>query len=468
MKSAVEPLSPTRVRLTVEVPFEELAPNLSAAYRQLGRQVRVRGFRPGKVPPAILDRQVGRGVVLEQAVQEAVPKFYGEALRANEVQVLGHPEVEVTSFEDGSQLVFTAEVDVRPEFALPEYDGLSVTVDDVGDTDLAVDEQVAALRDRFAVLRTADRPVQSGDFVLLDIAATVDGAPVPGSSATGLSYQVGDETLMPGLDEALIGRSEGETTSFTSELMRGEYAGRSAEVSVTVRSVKIKELPQLDDEFAQTASEFDTMAELRADVHGRLAKVGRLEQALQARDRVLDALLDRVEVPLPDSVVEEEVTYRRESLDRQLAEAALTRADYLAQEGRTEEEIDAEITGAARKAITAQFLLEAIAGKEQVEVTNAELTDQVVRRARQVGLAPDVYAKSVVDAGQLPQLAAEIVRGKALALTLERAQVTDASGRPVDIQAIGAEFTTGPAEGTGAGTPVDDPADLGELADPAS
>jgi trigger factor len=440
VKSAVETLTPTRVRLTVEVPFDELAPSLTSAYRKIAGQVRVQGFRPGKVPPRILDQRVGRGVVLEEAVSDAVPRFYGEAIRENDVAVLGQPEVEVTEFADGGQLVFTAEVDVRPEFALPDYDGLPVTVDDAEVSEADVDEQVAGLADRFAMLTAAERPAQPGDFVSIDIAATVDGQEVPGASTTGLSYEVGAGSLLPGLDEALPGMAEGEDRTFSTDLVAGEYAGRTADIRVTVRSVKVKALPALDDDFAQTASEFDTLDELRSDIRTRLSRVRRLQQGAQARDRVLEALLERVDVPLPEKVVDAEVEWRRTSMREQLEEAGLTSAEYLESAGRTADEVEAELQDGSRQAVAAQFLLDAVAAKEALQVTEAELTDAVVRRAQRAGTAPGEYAKELMQGGRLAALTSDLVRAKALGVVLERAVVTDATGRPVDLEALRTDF----------------------------
>ncbi|MEP6461829.1 MAG: trigger factor [Frankiaceae bacterium] len=440
MKSAVESLNPTRVRLTVEVPFDELKPDLDTAYREIGRQVRISGFRPGKVPARILDQRVGRGAVLEQAMQGAVPRLYGDALRANEVQVVGQPDVEVTKFADGEELIFTADVDVRPEIELPDYRGLAVTVDDAEVAEEDIDEQLGALRERFATLTSVQRPVAAGDYVLLDLVATIDGEEVSGSQATGLSYEVGSNDLMPGLDEAITGAAEGETRTFDSDLTRGDYAERIAQVGATVRSVKEKDLPTFDDDFAQTASEFDTIEEMRADARARMGSMKRIEQGVQARDRVLEALLERVEVPLPESLIKAEIEWRQENINSQLAQAGLTMAEYLAAEDRTEEDMAAEIAESAREAVKSQFVLEAVAGKEEVGVSEAELTDHIVRRGRQLNLAPDVFARQVVDSGGLGTLASEVVRGKALALILEQAVITDVSGRPVDLNAVSTEY----------------------------
>jgi len=445
MKSAVETLSPTRVKLTVEVPFDELKPSLDSAYKKIGQQVRVKGFRPGKVPPQMIDQYVGRGAVLDEAVQDAIPRLYGEAVRENEVDILGHPEIEVTQFNDGDQLVFTAEVDVRPEITLPDYDGLPVIVDDAEINDERVEEQLQHLRERFATLKGVERAAQNGDYVSLDLAATADGEPVEDASATNLSYEVGSDSLVSGLDDAIVGLSAGESKEFDTQLRSGRRGGESATTTVTVKSVKEKEVPALDDDFAQTASEFDTIDELRADIRERLSGVGRLQQGVQARDRVVEALLERVEIPMPEHVLADEISYRKQSMGQQLEQIGTTREAYAEIEGKSVEELDKELEDGAKEAIRAQFILDAIARKEELQVGEAELTDTIVRRARQTGVRADEYAQQVVQSGQLGALMSEVLRGKALAFVLEHATITDASGRPVDLDSLTKEFE--PAEG---------------------
>jgi trigger factor len=436
VKSAVETLNPTRVRLTVEVPFDELKPSLDAAYKKIAQQVTVPGFRRGHVPAPIIDQRFGRGVVLEEAVNEALPRFYGQAIQDNNVQVLGQPEVEITEFTDGSEFKFTAEVDVRPQIELPEYTGIEVTVDDVEVTDADLDDQVQGLRERFAVLAGVDRQVEAGDFVSLDLAASIDGEVLEDGTATGLSYEVGSGNLLDGLDEAITGLAAGASTSFQAELRGGEHADEQAEIAVTVKSVKVRELPELDDEFAQTASEFDTIAELRDDIRGRFERVRKLEQGVQARDKVLEALLDRVEVPLPEGLVRDELEHRQQSFQQQLEAAGLSKELYLESEGKSADEFDSELQDSARHSIKAQFVLDAVAAKEQLSVSEAELSDHIVRRAAGSGVSPDQFAQQVVKAGQVPTLVSEVVRGKALALVLESAKVSDGSGRPVDLEAL--------------------------------
>jgi trigger factor len=440
MKSAVETLSPTRVKLTVEVPFEDLKPSLETAYQKIGRQIKVKGFRPGKVPPRILDQYVGRAAVLEEAVNDALPKLYGAAVRENSVDILGHPEIEVTQFADGDQLVFTAEVDVRPEFELPDYANLPVTVDDAEASDQFVDEQISMLRERFATLKTAERPAQSGDYVSLDLAATIDGEPVDDAAATNLSYEVGSDSLVQGLDDAIVGLSAGESKDFDTQLRAGDRGGQTAKATVSVRSVKQKDLPELDDDFAQTASEFDTIDELREDLRSRIERIGRMQQGVQARDRVLDALLQRANLPVPEHVLADEVNYRKQTMEQQLAAAGMTKEQYAESEGQSVEELDADIETNARQAIKAQFLLDAIARKEELAVSEGELTDQIVRRARQAGMRAEQYAQEVVSSNQLGALMSELLRGKALAMLLENATITDASGRPVNLDDLTEQF----------------------------
>ena len=436
MKSDLETLNPTRVKLTVEVPFEELKPSLDAAYRKIGSQVTIPGFRKGKVPPRVIDQRFGRATVLDEAVNDALPKFYGEALEANDVSPLGQPEVDVTSFEDGQQLTFTAEVDVRPEFDLPDYDGIEVTVDDAEVSDAEVDEQLDGLRERFATLTGVDRAAADSDFVSIDLSAAVAGEAVDDLTAKGLSYQVGQGSLLDGLDEAITGLAAGEKADFPTTLVGGDHAGEEATVTVEVKSVKERELPDLDDDFAQTASEFDTLDELRADVRTRVEGMKGVQQGVQARDRVLEALLAKVEIPLPEGVIKAEIDSRNHSLAHQLEAANMTKADFLAAEGQSEEEFDADIEQSTRGAMTAQFVLDKVVEKEQLSVNEAELTQHILRTASRYGMGPDQFAQQVVQAGQVPVLVSEVVRGKALALVLERAKVVDESGRPVDLEAL--------------------------------
>jgi trigger factor len=447
VKSAVETLSPTRAKITVEVPFEELKPSLDAAYQAIAKQVNIPGFRKGKVPPAIIDRQVGRGPVLDEAINNALPKLYVAALQENDLEPLAQPEIDVTRLEDNESLEFTAEVDVKPEIDLPGYEGVEAQVDDVEVTDDDVEEQVQALRERFGSLIEVERPAQDGDFVTIDLKATRDGEDVEGGEVSGYSYQVGSAGMLDGIDDALRGMSAGEEKTFTSQLLGGDLAGQDVDVKVSVSAVKEQELPELDDDFAQEASEFDTIAELRDDIRTRLGRGKRLEQAAAARDAVLENLLDKVEVPLPDSMVEAELNARKQEMQQQLLYTGMTLEQYLDNEKQTIDEFDAEMERRVRESIAAQFVLDAIAKKEEIGVEQTELTEHLVRRAQQSGQNPDEFVKHVVEHNHVPEMVAEVVRGKALALVVESAHVTDSSGNVVELKNLRPDGTIGePAE----------------------
>ena len=435
MKTDVEELSPTRVRLSVEVPFDELKPSLDKAYREVGRQVRIPGFRPGRVPAPVIDRRVGRDVVLTQAVNDAIPELYTKAVTDSDVVALGQPEVEITNLDDGKELTFTAEVDIRPRFDLPDLTEVSVEVDDTLVTPDEVEERLAMLQDRFASLKGVQRPVEENDHVSIDLSASVDGQPVEDAQASGLSYAVGSESLLDGLDQTLTGMSAGESATFTSELAGGEFAGREAEVTVTVHSVKAKEVPGLDDDFAQLASEFDTLGELRADTRAQLERDKTMQQVIQARNSALEAVLAQVDMPLPEGVVAEEAKHNRESILDQLSRAGASLDGYLEMTGQTEEQFETEIEERARRSVKVTFVLDELARNEDLGVDQAELSAYVMRQAEQMGVSPDQLAQQLVDNGQLNFAAAEVLRGKAMNVIAERVKVTDKSGNPVDIAA---------------------------------
>ncbi|HEY2833309.1 MAG TPA: trigger factor [Sporichthyaceae bacterium] len=437
MKSAVETLNPTRVRLTVEVPFEELKPSVDAAYKKIAGQVNVPGFRKGKVPPRIIDQRFGRGAVLDEAVNAAVPQFYGKAVEEAELMVLGQPEVDVKEFADGAQLTFTVEVDVRPEFELPDYESLEVTVDLAEVTEEEVDEQLELLRERFGTLVGVDRPAQVDDHVSIDLSGrTKEGQEIEDAQATGLTYVIGSGSLVTGLDGALDGMAVDESKTFASTLVAGPRKGEDVDIEVKLVSVKVRELPELDDEFAQTASSFDTLEEMRADMTTRMGQQKKLMQGGAARDKVLEVLLEKVEIPLPAAFLHQEVHYRQDSIAQQLQQAGATLEDYLEHEGQTAEEFHADVEKRAEEAMRAQFLLDAIAKKEEITVDQQELTRHLIQRAAGSGLTPDQYAQQVVQAGQANMLVAEVVRAKALAVVLRGAKVTDTSGAEVDLAAL--------------------------------
>ncbi len=434
MKSTVETLSPTRVRLAIEVPFDELKPSLQKAYRDIGSQVQIPGFRRGKIPAAVIDQRVGRGAVLNEAVQEVIPRQILAAVREHDVKTLGRPEVDITEFNDGEPLKFTAEVDVRPQITIPDLSSISVTVDDVQIGDNEIDEQVTGLRERFATLKGVDRAAQDGDYVQLDLIATVDGEEVPGGSATNISHEVGSKQLLPGLDEVLVGLLPGAEATFRTQLVGGDFAGRDADVAVTVRTVKEKELPEIDDEFAQLASEFDTLEELRNDLRERLGKVKKVEQIYAARDKALEELVQAAAIPAPEGVVREEVEGRKQAMADQLERIGASMEDYLSSEEKTEEQIDAELSEAATQGVKIQLLLDTIADAQEIEVTDDEFGHEIVHRAQRAQMQPQQYYDQLARSGAAAAVYGDVRRGKALAYVMEQVQMADAAGNKLTVE----------------------------------
>jgi trigger factor len=439
VKSTVETLSATRVRLAIEVPFAELEPSLKKAYREIAQQVTVPGFRKGKVPSNVIDQRVGRGAVLNEAVQEAIPEQILAAVREHEVKTLGRPDVEITDFSDGAPLRFTAEIDVRPEITLPDLSGIEVTVDEIQVGDAEVDEQVSGLRERFATLKTVERAAQVGDYVQLDLVATVDGVEVPGGTASNISHEVGSKQLLPGLDEVLGGMSAGDSTTFTTQLVGGDLAGRDAEVAVSVRGVKEKQLPELDDDFAQLASEFDTLEELRADLTQRLTRAKRVEQLYAARDKALEELVKATDVPAPEGVVAEEVEHRKQAMSDQLERIGASMSEYLDSEEKTEEQIDTELSEAAAEGVKIQLVLDTLADAESIQVSDDEFGHEIVHRAQRAGMAPQQYYDQLVRSGNAAAVFGDVRRGKALTLVMERIKITDSTGKELDLEALRGE-----------------------------
>ncbi|WP_101257409.1 trigger factor [Streptomyces barkulensis] len=435
MKSAVETLNPTRVRLTVEVPFEELKPSLDAAYKKINQQVTVPGFRKGKVPARVIDQRFGRGAVLEEAVNDALPKLYQDAVEEGELSPLGQPEVDITELKDNELLAFTAEVDVRPSIEIPDYSGIEVTVDAVEVTDEDVDKSVEQLRERFASTTAVERAAAEGDVVKIDLEARVDGEVLEDGVAEGIDYTIGSGELLDGIDEAVTGLEAGGSATFTSELKGGSAAGREAEVKVDVTSVSARELPELDDDFAQMASEFDTLGELRADSRKRLERMKKYDQATQAQEKVLDALISLVEVPVPEKLLQDEINTRKHNLvNHQLSQLGVDLATYLKMQEKSEEEFENELKEQAEKGIRTQFILDELVNKEKLNVNQEELTEHLMRRAQSSGMSPDQFAQAVVEGGQVPMLVGEVARGKALAVVVEAAKVTDTNGEAVSME----------------------------------
>ncbi len=418
MKSDVEKLSDTRVKLTVELPFDELGDQVDEAYQRIAAQVQIPGFRKGKVPRQIIDQRFGRGAVLEEVVNASVPPAYEAAIAEADVVPLGQPQVEVTEIEDGERIGFTAEVDIRPDFDLPDYKGLAVEVAPLDVSDEDVDEQVMLLAKRFGSYNEVDRAVQDGDVLLLDLSAEVAGEPVEDLAQQALSYEVGEDGVVPGLDEAVIGMTAGETATFAFTPEFGEYEGTPIDISVTVGAVRERVLPDIDDDLAMVASEFDTLAELKDDLRARLSRARLMERGQEAREKVHEQLVDSVDLPVPDGIVAAEVDQHFEN-----------HGDY-------DDNHRAEVEAETRSALKSQFILDRIADEEDVSVGEAELSQWLMMQAPRYGMSPDQFAQALVEAGQVGMAVADVRRSKALAVVLEEAVITDTDGNTIDLSEL--------------------------------
>jgi trigger factor len=432
VKSTVTQLSPTRVRINVEVPFPELEPDFQRAYKELAKQIRLPGFRPGKAPARLLEARFGREALLDQVIEDAVPSRYGQALTESDVQPIGRPNIQVTHKEYGQELQFFAEVDVRPKLEIPDLDALSVSVEPVEVSDDEVNAELESLRARFGTLTGVDRPVQTGDFVSIDLSATVDGEDVPNAAAEGLSHEVGSGRLIAGLDDALVGLAVDESKVFTATLATGEHAGQEADVTVTVKSIKERELPEPDDEFAQLASEFDTIDELRESLGEQVRKTKRAQQADQIRNAALDALLEQVDVPVPDAIVRSQIEETLQAAMGGLNQDQAKFNEVLEQQGSSRAEFDAEARAAAENNVKRQLLLDAIADQLDVQVGQEDLTERLVLTSRQYGIEPQQLFAYLQENNQLAAMFADVRRGLAVAAVIEKATVTDTDGNPID------------------------------------
>lgn len=428
MKTSVEKITPTHAKLTLSISPEELKPYIDQAYKSIAKQVQVPGFRKGNVPNQLIDARVGRPVVLEQAISDALDRFYQDALAEQELLPLGRPEADVKQTPEvadfSGDLVVEIEVDIRPEIEIADWKGLKLEVDAAEVTDEDVDAEVDELRARFGTLKVVERPIENGDFAVIDLVARIDGEVI--DEAKGLSHEVGSGELLEGTDEALLTLTAGEETTFESTLLGGEKAGEKAEITITVESVKERELPELDDEFAQLASEFDTVDEMKADLREQAAKKKAFEQLEQARVAAIDALLEANEVPVPEQLVEDEVKR------------------HLEQEGKSiDDEHGEEVRAEANRSFKQQVLLDEIIKAEQVEVEQEEFTQYLFQQSSQYGIAPQEFVQIMQQNNQIPQLVGEVARSKAVLYVLEDAEIVDSNGKSVDLS----EFTAAVRDG---------------------
>lgn len=415
MKSTVEKVSETRIKLQVEIPFGDLKPNLDSAYKKIAAQISIPGFRKGKVPPAIIDQRVGRPAVLEEAINEMVPKAYAEAVKENKLFPVGRPEVDVNEVLDNEKVSFTAEVDIRPEFDLPNYDGISLAVDEIVVTDKDIDKELKALLSRFATLSDVERKSKLDDVLILDIAGTIDGEEVPGYSGKGLSYQLGTDGLVPGADKLLTGKKTGEAVAHEFKPEEGPHQGKAVSLQMQVVAVKERILPAADDDFAKLASEFDTLDELKADLNKRVEQAKLIEVTYQARDKAVEYLIDAIkDVPLPENVVKAEI------------------AGHFT-DGHGDETHKAEVEENTRKSLRTQFVFDRIAEEAEIEVSDAELSSWIYQNAARYQMPPQEFANNLARSGELTFAVSEVRRGKAVSLVVQKAEIVDSKGNKIDI-----------------------------------
>ncbi|WP_165241643.1 trigger factor [Corynebacterium lizhenjunii] len=433
MKTTVDKLSDTRVKLTVNVPFSELDKEIDQAYAAIAQQISIPGFRKGKAPRQLIDARVGRGPILEQVVNDMLPARYEQAVVENDIKAIGQPEVDITKLEDNEVVEFTAEVDVRPEIEVPDFSKISVTVPSLEVEDKDVDEALEQLAERFGELKDTKRKMKTGDYAIIDIVAEIDGEKIEDASTEGLSYRIGDDDLIKGLDTALRGLKTGEDAEFTTEMQTGEHKGEEATVKVHVVQSKERKLPDLDDEFAQLASEFDTIEELRESTKTRVEEDKKSEQAAAIRDEVLKAALEQVSFELPTSIVDEQVHAQLHQALGQLAHDEKVLARLLEAQGTSREEFDKQTREQAEESVRTQLFLDAVAEQEDVEVSQQEVMDHILFTAQSYGMDPNEFIQQIQSNGQIGNLFADVRRGKALAAAICRVEAKDDKGEVVDV-----------------------------------
>lgn len=420
MKISVRNLEPTKVKLTVTVEPEELNPYLDAARKEIAKQVNVPGFRKGHVPGKIIDQRIGFAAVAGEAVNDAVPELYSKALDEKKIRPMAQPEFDVQDVpqaaNDDTKLKFTATVERRPDIELPEIDGLEIAIAKPEVKDEDVDKRLEALRQRFGTLVGVDRPATKGDFANIDLTAEIDGETV--DSQEGVSYELGSNTMLDGLDEALDGLSAGEETTFEGTLEAGDHEGQKATVKVKVNSVKAEELPELDDEFASEASEFDTLDELKADIRKAAAQDAEGRQATEARDAFIAKLQEGLEIPVPKGVKANMVAEQLKGMTPDPEKATKE------QKAQAEETVEKELRD--------QMVLDALAEKLDVQVSQSDVFNFLASIAQQYGMDPNNFIQAIIKNGQLGSAVQEVGRSKGLLAGMRAVKFT-ADGEAVDL-----------------------------------
>ena len=433
MKTEVEKIDDTRVKLNISVEPSELKPYMDEAYQAIGEQVQVPGFRKGKVPAPIIDQRVGREAVISEAINAGLDDFYRQGVEQADVRPIGRPSADIAEVPDAKtftgDLKLVVEVDVRPDFELPALEGRKVTVEAASVTDEEIDKELDELRARFGTLVTVDRPAAKGDFLQLDLSASIDGAVV--DTANGISYELGSGELLDGIDDAVETLTADEETTFTSTLVGGDHAGKEAEVSVKVLAVKERELPEADDDFAQMASAQDTIAELRDELKQQVARRKSFGQADEARKTLQDELVAESGIPTPTKMIEDEVHRHLEGENR-----------------LDDDEHRAEVAENTEKVIKSQILFDRIAEEKNLEVSNDELTQYIIQLSQQYSMPPQDLVNALQENGQMNVIMADLLRGKTLSYVLSKSTVVDSEGNDVDMSDFVPNFDAGDEEQT--------------------
>jgi trigger factor len=436
IKTSVEPLEGNKVKLSVEVDEAEFDKAIDAAFRRIAREVRIPGFRPGKAPRKLLEARMGKEGVRQEALREALPEYYAEALRQTEVDAIAPPEIDVTSGEEDGPLAFDAVVEVRPQISLVGYQGLQVTVPSPEVTDDELQKQIDRLRTPFGELKEVEREIADGDHVTLDLKGVQDGDPVPGLSAEDYLYEVGTDSLVPGADEQLRGAKKGDTVEFESPFGEVDGEEKTVTINLVIKDVKEMILPEVTDEWAGEASEFETVAELEADLRQRMGMVKKVQANMAVRDEAVKALAELVEDEIPDALVNSEMERRLHDLGHRLEAQGATIQQYLEATGQGQQQLVDDLRSTATDAVKADLALRALAEAEQLEVTDEDVDAEIAQLGERMQQEPELLRLQLEQADQMPAVRSDIRKAKALGWLMEHVEIVDEEGNPIDRDAL--------------------------------
>jgi trigger factor len=457
VKSTVEPVEGNKVKLSVEVDEVEFEDAINAAFKKIAREVRIPGFRPGKAPRRILEARLGKDIARSQALQDALPEYYARAVRENEVDVIAAPSIDITGGEEDGDVAFDAVVEIRPTVSVGGYDSLRVTIPSPVPTDEEIDAQIERLRTQFGELEAVDRPIIADDYATIDIAGSQGGEPLEGLTADDYLYQVGSGAIVPELDEQLLGAKPGDILEFEAA-MPGDDDADPLDFRVLVKEVKQRQLPDLDDEFASEASEFETLDELRGDLYKRMHQVKQVRANMALREKVGEALADLIEDDIPDALVNSEMQERLNDLAMRLQAQGLTLEQWLGGTGRSQEDLLGELRDTAKTAAKVDLALRAVADAEAIEADEDDLDQEVEIAAQRLELDPAKVRADLERADQIQAIRSDIKKRKALDRLVETVEIVDDDGNPIDRAELEIEAADEPAaEDADAGDTEDEP-----------